>query len=121
MCGSLCEFCVCHDRRLGYDENGHCKRLGGELPRAPPLPERLNFVVDEALGKAIDEQLQVAQALADSVDMHLELFFDFGKGFIKKCRVSPDAFCQMALQLAYRRVRTCFLPFALVSSCWLSR
>ena len=32
-------------------------------------------------------------------------FFDFGKGFVKKCKVSPDAYIQMALQLAYYRVR----------------
>ena len=27
-----------------------------------------------------------------------------GKGFMKKCRTSPDAYIQMALQLAYFRV-----------------
>lgn len=27
----------------------------------------------------------------------------YGKGFMKKCRVSPDAYIQMALQLAYYR------------------
>lgn len=100
VCGALCEFCACNDLRLGYDENGHCKRLGGELPRSPPLPERLNFVINEELGASIESQLQEAEKLAQSVDMHLEIFLDFGKGFIKKCRVSPDAYIQCALQVS---------------------
>jgi hypothetical protein len=32
------------------------------------------------------------------------MFDDYGKGFIKRCNVSPDAYVQMALQLAYYRV-----------------
>lgn len=52
----------------------------------------------------ISQSLAVAQALADDVDFHIFVFRDFGKGKIKKCRVSPDAFIQMALQLAYYRV-----------------
>jgi len=28
---------------------------------------------------------------------------EYGKGFMKKCRISPDAYIQMALQLAYYR------------------
>lgn len=46
----------------------------------------------------------MAQALADDVDLHVFSFQDFGKDKIKKCQVSPDAFVQMALQLAYYRV-----------------
>ena len=30
---------------------------------------------------------------------------EYGKGFIKKTRVSPDAYIQMVLQLTFRRVR----------------
>lgn len=52
----------------------------------------------------ISQSLAVAQALADDVDFHVFAFRDFGKGKVKKCRVSPDAFIQMALQLAYYRV-----------------
>lgn len=52
----------------------------------------------------ISQSLAVAQALADDVDFHVFSFRDFGKGKVKKCRVSPDAFIQMALQLAYYRV-----------------
>ena len=53
----------------------------------------------------ISQSLAVAQALADDVDCHVFSFREFGKGRIKKCRVSPDAFLQIALQLAYYRVR----------------
>lgn len=52
----------------------------------------------------IAQSLAVAQALADDVDFHVFSFQEFGKGKVKKCRVSPDAFIQMALQLAYFRV-----------------
>lgn len=53
----------------------------------------------------ISQSLAVAQALADDVDFHVFSFRDFGKGRIKKCRISPDAYIQLALQLAYYRVR----------------
>lgn len=52
----------------------------------------------------ISQSLAVAQALADDVDMHVVVFRDFGKSKVKKCRVNPDAFIQIALQLAFYRV-----------------
>ena len=52
----------------------------------------------------IAQSLGVARGLANDVDLHLLMFDMYGKGFMKKCRVSPDAYIQMALQLAYFRV-----------------
>lgn len=49
---------------------------------------------------------QVALALLNDVDLRLLAHSAFGKGLMKKCRISPDAFIQMALQLAYYRVIT---------------
>ncbi len=47
---------------------------------------------------------KVSLNLLSDVDLHIQIFRDFGKAFItKKCKVSPDAFIQMALQLAYFR------------------
>lgn len=52
----------------------------------------------------IANSLSVAKALADDVDSHIIPFSDFGKGLIKKCKISPDAFIQLALQLAHYKV-----------------
>ncbi len=52
----------------------------------------------------IANSLSAAVVLADDVDSHIIPFSDFGKGLIKKCKISPDAFIQFALQLAHYRV-----------------
>uniref|UniRef100_A0AAX7TW15 carnitine O-palmitoyltransferase n=1 Tax=Astatotilapia calliptera TaxID=8154 RepID=A0AAX7TW15_ASTCA len=62
-------------------------------------------VLKESDCAQVSSSLAVAQALADDVDCHVFPFREFGKGRIKKCRVSPDAFIQISLQLAYYRDR----------------
>lgn len=52
----------------------------------------------------IESSYRLAKALADDVDFCCFQFSDFGKGLIKKCRTSPDAFIQISLQLAHFRV-----------------
>lgn len=49
------------------------------------------------------DSLKVATELLSDVDLSIKVNSSFGKGLIKKCRVSPDSFIQMALQLAYFR------------------
>jgi len=54
--------------------------------------------------EVIERSLSGAQQLIDDVDLHLRKHDCYGKGFIKQCKISPDAYIQMALQLAYYRV-----------------
>lgn len=65
---------------------------------------RLTVVFFPQCEEQICQSLALAQALANDVDMHVVVFRDFGKAKVKKCRVNPDAFIQIALQLAYYRV-----------------
>lgn len=45
----------------------------------------------------------MAKKLLEDVDLKIFLHDSYGKGFIKKSAMSPDAYIQMALQLAYYR------------------
>ncbi|KAF7668971.1 hypothetical protein LDENG_00273470 [Lucifuga dentata] len=86
--------------KLGYNEDGHCY---GEPHPSLPGPQRLQWEIPAECQEVIQNSLTVAKTLADDVDCHIFPFSDFGKGLIKKCRTSPDAFIQIALQLAHYR------------------
>ncbi|CAJ1076000.1 carnitine O-palmitoyltransferase 1%2C liver isoform-like [Xyrichtys novacula] len=102
----LWEFTLATDAfQLKYTEDGHCK---GEIDRSLPLPQRLSWDIPSEVQVQASSSLAVAQALADDVDCHVFPFREFGKGRIKKLRISPDAFIQIGLQLAYYRDRASF-------------
>lgn len=85
----------------GYDENGNCK---GTIEFQPPSPQRMSWDLNnDACLTAISEANEDAQKLLN--DLHLRIYVHdrYGKGFMKTCRLSPDAYIQMALQLAYYR------------------
>ncbi|KAM3863493.1 carnitine O-palmitoyltransferase 1, liver isoform [Diretmus argenteus] len=99
----LWEYTLATDAfQLGYTEDGHCK---GEVDRSLPHPQRLAWDIPTEVQTQVCSSLAVAQALADDVDCHVFPFREFGKGRIKKLRISPDAFIQLSLQLAYYRDR----------------
>uniref|UniRef100_A0A671QSZ0 carnitine O-palmitoyltransferase n=1 Tax=Sinocyclocheilus anshuiensis TaxID=1608454 RepID=A0A671QSZ0_9TELE len=95
----LWEFTLATDAfHLGYTTDGNCR---GEIEHSLPPPQRLSWDIPL-------QSLAVAQALADDVDCHVFPFREFGKGRIKKLKMSPDSFVQLALQLAYYRDRGTF-------------
>ncbi|KAA0701495.1 Carnitine O-palmitoyltransferase 1, liver isoform [Triplophysa tibetana] len=84
----LWEYTLATDKfQLGYMTDGNCR---GEVQAQ------------------ILDSLAVAQALADDVDCYVFPFREFGKGLIKKMKISPDSFVQLALQLAYYRNKEAF-------------
>ncbi|XP_077177401.1 carnitine O-palmitoyltransferase 1, liver isoform isoform X1 [Paroedura picta] len=85
---------------LGYTEDGHCK---GEINSGIPMPTRLQWEIPEECQEVIERSLATARPLADDVDFHSFPFETFGKGLMKKTKTSPDAFVQLALQLAHYR------------------
>lgn len=100
--GVLWEYSLSDDIfTLGYDSEGHCKGVirFEELPD----PRRLSWEINKKLEEQINASYTLAKNIIDDVDLHIVFHDNFGKGFIKKCKTSPDAFIQMALQLAYYR------------------
>lgn len=87
----------------GYDNlTGFNKQVAApHFDLKPPL--RLQWELSEEATKELEESYERAKALIADLDQQLLPFDTFGKGFIKKCKVSPDAYIQMALQLAYYR------------------
>ncbi|XP_068922633.1 carnitine O-palmitoyltransferase 1, liver isoform [Petaurus breviceps papuanus] len=97
--GHLWEYVMATDAfQLGYAEDGHCK---GDTNPNIPCPTRLQWEIPEECQDVIERSLSLACTLANDVDFHSFPFDTFGKGLIKKSRTSPDAFVQLALQLAH--------------------
>jgi len=90
----------CDDIQLGYDEKGHTK---GEVEFEPPSPIKLAWDIPDQCIEVIESSLKVARDLYNDVDLNVMMHDEYGKGFMKQCRISPDAFIQIALQLAYFR------------------
>ncbi|XP_034271246.1 carnitine O-palmitoyltransferase 1, brain isoform isoform X4 [Pantherophis guttatus] len=99
--GHLWEYTLATDSfQLGYDDEGNCK---GKMDPSVPPPQKLEWEITSECQEVILQSFILAHALASDVDFHVFTFKDFGKGHIKKCRTSPDAFIQLALQLAHFR------------------
>jgi len=71
---------------------------------ALPPPKLLEWHLSGSALEAIELGSAEAVALADDCEVrHLD-FLHFGKGFIKRAKLHPDFFMQMALQLTMRRL-----------------
>jgi len=82
-----------------YLPDGHCR---GEI-ECIPTADRLKFELDDETKEAIDEAYKFSKVVADDFENASIVFTEYGKEFIKKAKVSPDAYIQTALQMAYKK------------------
>ncbi|KAL1921469.1 uncharacterized protein VTP21DRAFT_11185 [Calcarisporiella thermophila] len=74
------------------------------LPPSVQLPpaHHLEFITNEETRRRLAEAQKRADALIEDSDTDILTFDDYGTDFIKKvAKLSPDAYVQMALQLAF--------------------
>ncbi|XP_065668636.1 carnitine O-palmitoyltransferase 1, liver isoform isoform X2 [Hydra vulgaris] len=84
--------------KLGYDKDGNCH---GTPKFNWPLSTKLQWEIPEECISVINSSFVKVQKEINDVELFTLIHTQFGKGEIKKCKVSPDAFCQVAFQLAY--------------------
>ncbi|KAG5671591.1 hypothetical protein PVAND_001784 [Polypedilum vanderplanki] len=69
-----------------------------------PPPERLEWIVRPEISKRIQEAKRDVDRRIEDLDFYVYRYQTYGKNFIKSCRVSPDVYIQLALQLAYYKL-----------------
>jgi carnitine O-palmitoyltransferase 1, liver isoform len=110
------EHCLCHEiernGKFSYQKDGHASNRSTKDNNDDVIPKTillnkvkiLTFHLNPSACKSTRTALAFAKNLIN--DLQLEIFghVDYGKGLIKKNCLSPDAFIQMAYQLAYYKV-----------------
>jgi len=109
------EWVLCHEHYgKGYDAKGNVKVPEAEAlerqpstPRQKPQPWRLEFDFSDDLKSGIRGAVEHAKGLCNDLHLIVDCYSTqkggYGKGFIKKQKMSPDAWIQMCLQLAWKR------------------
>uniref|UniRef100_A0A3Q3CKZ1 Carnitine O-acetyltransferase a n=1 Tax=Haplochromis burtoni TaxID=8153 RepID=A0A3Q3CKZ1_HAPBU len=69
-----------------------------------PMPQKLHFNITPDIKTAMEEAKQSVDKHAQDLDLRVLVFNHFGKQIPKAHQISPDAFIQMAIQLAYYRI-----------------
>jgi carnitine O-acetyltransferase len=89
---------------LGATTDEHAARAGAAA-RGVPQPRRVGFVLDDALRDAVREAAESFAAYAAATATTVLRFDGVGSDRAKGLGVSPDAFAQLAYQLAHRRAK----------------
>ncbi|XP_026200734.1 carnitine O-acetyltransferase-like, partial [Anabas testudineus] len=94
---AMCDYAVANI----YRKN---QQMAQSTMKPLPMPQKLHFKITPKIKKDIEKAKQHIDKMVQDLDLRVMVFDHFGKSAIKAHNMSPDAFVQMALQLAYYRI-----------------
>jgi carnitine O-palmitoyltransferase 1 len=97
-----------------YEENGHCRvyetdkvtnAIGKDSKTNNLIPPALllQWELPPEIAHAAKLAVEDSRKMAADLQLEVHVYDLYGKGFMKQSKVSPDAWVQMALQLAFYR------------------
>ncbi|XP_034564347.1 choline O-acetyltransferase-like [Notolabrus celidotus] len=113
VCGVVCEHSAfegivlvqCSEYVMRYITGTPSKMASAASVRELPPPRRLLWKCNAHIQGLLTEAGDRLQRLVNNLDMDVFKFDAYGKDLIKKQKMSPDAFIQVALQLAFFKCR----------------
>ncbi|KAM3606652.1 uncharacterized protein V6R79_020638 [Siganus canaliculatus] len=110
-CGVVCEhspfegivLVQCTEYLLKYMIGSPSKLVRAASVSELPAPRRLRWKCTPEIHKHLSCSAEKLHRLVKNLDMNVHKFYHYGKEFIKKQKMSPDAYIQVALQLTYYR------------------
>ncbi|XP_030628286.1 choline O-acetyltransferase [Chanos chanos] len=110
-CGVVCEhspfegivLVQCTEYLLKYMKGSPSKLVRAASVSELPAPRRLRWKCSPEIHERLSASADNLHRLVRNLDMNVHKFGGYGKEFIKKQKMSPDAYVQVALQFAFYR------------------
>ncbi|XP_075883985.1 choline O-acetyltransferase b [Nelusetta ayraudi] len=117
VCGVVCEhspfegivLVQCSEHVMKHITGSPAMAVAAGARELPP-PRRLLWKCNPNISGLLVASGERLQRLVNNLDMEVFVFKDYGKEYIKKLRMSPDAFVQVALQLAFYKCNGRLVP-----------
>nr|XP_004657903.2 choline O-acetyltransferase [Jaculus jaculus] len=117
-CGVVCEhspfdgivLVQCTEHLLKHLMKSSKKLVRADSVSELPAPRRLRWKCSPEIQGHLASSAEKLQRIVKNLDFVVYKFENYGKAFIKKQKYSPDAFIQVALQLAFYRLYQRLVP-----------
>ncbi|NWR11701.1 CLAT acetyltransferase, partial [Paradoxornis webbianus] len=118
LCGTVCEhspfdgivMVQCTEYLLRHIKESSKKLVRADSVSELPAPRRLRWKCSPDVQTHLASAAEKLQRAVENLDFIAYKFVHYGKEFIKKQKISPDAYIQVALQLAFYRCHSRLVP-----------